>query len=108
MDGKCVNAAFDLAGKRLVDQPVTLQARHAFEDFRHYIDPEMRLAARPVPGMTLMLARFINDRQALRRESFGQLLCDEVGGPHGVRLKDGTRAGQCALSSLEGAAGKGA
>ena len=74
---------------------MTLHAGHAFEEFRHYIDPEMGLPARPMPGMAFVLMRFIQHFQALRGESLGQLLCDQIGGPHGVRLKDGQAGGQC-------------
>jgi hypothetical protein len=33
-----------------------------------------------------MLVRFINHFEALRRESLGQLFCDEIGGSHIARL----------------------
>jgi hypothetical protein len=36
--------------------------------------------------MTLVLVRFINHFEALRHESLGQLLCDEIGGSHIDRL----------------------
>jgi hypothetical protein len=36
--------------------------------------------------MALMLVRFINHFEALRRESLGQLFCDEIGGSHIARL----------------------
>jgi len=49
----------------------------------------MRLPAGPVPGMAFMLVRFIEYFQALRRESLGQLLCDDIGGPHSARLGEG-------------------
>jgi hypothetical protein len=39
-------------------------------------------------GMALMMMRFINDFEALRRESLGQLLCDEIGGSHIARLRE--------------------
>jgi hypothetical protein len=37
-----------------------------------------------------MLVRFVQHLEALRRESLGQLLCDEIGGPHVVRLGEGS------------------
>jgi hypothetical protein len=37
-----------------------------------------------------MLMRFVQDFEALRRESLGQLFCDEVGGPHAARLGEGS------------------
>jgi hypothetical protein len=42
----------------------------------------MSLPARPVPGMAFVLVRFVHHLEALRRESLGQLLCDEIGGSH--------------------------
>jgi hypothetical protein len=33
-----------------------------------------------------MLVRFINHFEVLRRESLGQLFCDEIGGSHIARL----------------------
>jgi hypothetical protein len=47
------------------------------------------LPARPVPGMAFMLVRFVHHLEALRRESLGQLLCDEIGGSHAARLGEG-------------------
>jgi hypothetical protein len=37
-----------------------------------------------------MLVRFVQHLEALRRESLGQLLCDEIGGPHVARLGEGS------------------
>ena len=62
------------------------------EGFRHDIESEMRLAAGPMARMAFMPMRFVDDAQALRRESLRQLLCDEVGGAHAGPLK--ARAGR--------------
>ena len=43
----------------------------------------------PAHGMAFVLVRFVKHLQALRRESLGQLLCDEIGGPHVARLGEG-------------------
>jgi hypothetical protein len=86
VDGKCVHASGEFVGKRLIDHAVTLDAGLSLERLRYDIDPEVSLPARPVPGMTLVLVRFINHFEALRHESLGQLLCDEIGGSHIARL----------------------
>jgi hypothetical protein len=39
-----------------------------------------------VAGMAFVLVGFIDHAQACRRESSGQLLCDDVSGSHGLRL----------------------
>jgi hypothetical protein len=36
-----------------------------------------------------MLVGFVQHLKALRRESLGQLLCDDIGGPHAARLGEG-------------------
>jgi hypothetical protein len=53
-----------------------------FEGRRYDIDPEMRLAARPVARMALMQMRFVGDVEAFRQESFTQLVYDNVPGAH--------------------------
>jgi hypothetical protein len=58
--------------------------------------------------MAFMLVGFVHHLQALRRESLGQLLCDQIGDSHAVRLKVRADAGQWSLSSLERVIGKGA
>jgi hypothetical protein len=86
VDSEGVHASRKLSGKRLIDHAVTLDAALSLERFRHDIDPEMGLPARAVSGMALMLMRLINHFEALRHESLGQLLCDEIGGSHIARL----------------------
>jgi len=86
MDGESVDAAGKLGRKRLINHAMTLDAGLSLERLRHDIHPEVSLPARPVPGMALMLVRFINHFEVLRRESLGQLFCDEIGGSHIARL----------------------
>jgi hypothetical protein len=81
-----VHAAGELGCQRFIDHAMTLDAGLSFERVRHNIDPVVSLPARPVPGMTLVLVRFINHFEALGRESLGQLFCDEIGGSHAARL----------------------
>jgi len=86
-----MHATRKLGGKRLIDHAVTLDAGLSFERLRHDIHTEVSLRARPVRGMAFVLVRFINHFEALRHESLGQLLCDEIGGSHIARL------GECGL-----------
>lgn len=92
MDGECVHAAFQFARQRLVNQSVALQPGHILKHFRHYIDAEMRLPARPVPRMALVPMRFVHHFEALRRESLGQLFRNGILGAHGLRLRRAARA----------------
>jgi hypothetical protein len=86
MDGESVDAAGKLGRERLINHAMTLDVGLSLEGVRHDIDPVVSLPARPVPGMALMLVRFINHFEVLRRESLGQLFCDEIGGSHIARL----------------------
>ena len=86
MNRERVHAAGELGCQRLINHAMTLDAGLSPERVRHNIDSVVSLPARPVPGMTLVLVRFINHFEALRRESLGQLLCDEIGGSHIARL----------------------
>jgi hypothetical protein len=107
-----MDAAGELSRKYAIDHAMTFKPGLSFEGVRHDINPEMGLPAGPMPGMALMLVRFIVHREALRRESLGQLFRDEIGGTHVARLRDGWHAGQWCeigksaaqepLSSLEG------
>ena len=86
MDGESVDAAGKLGRKQLINHAMTLDAGLPLEGVRHDIDPVVSLPARLVPGMALMPVRFINHFEVLRRESLGQLFCDEIGGSHIARL----------------------
>ena len=46
----------------------------------------MGLAAGPMPGMADVLVGFVDYVEPRGGKSFGQLLCDQVAGRHGVRL----------------------
>ena len=81
-----MHATREFGGKRLINHAVTLDAGLSLEGIRHDINPVVSLPARPVPGMAFMLVRFINYFEALRRESLGQFICDEIGGSHIARL----------------------
>ena len=91
MDGECVHAAREFGCKRLIDHAVAFNTGLSLECVRYNIDPIVSLPARPVPGMAFVLVGFVHHLEALRRESLGQLSCDEIGSPHNVRL------GECGL-----------
>ena len=95
VDGERMHAAREFARKCLVNHAMAFDPGLTFERLRHDIDAEMSLPARPVPGMAFVLVRFIQHLEALRRESLGQLLCDEIGGPHAAPLRRGQSNGQC-------------
>src|SRR4030095_1255143 len=82
VDGECVASAGEFACKQLIDHAVALEPGLSFERFRYNIDAGMSLPAPPVSGMAFMLAGFVQHLKALRRESFGQLLRDQIGGSH--------------------------
>ena len=79
----------ELACKQVIDHAVALEPGLSFESFRYNIHAIMSLPARPVSGMACVLVGFVQHLKALRRESFGQLLRDEIGGPHVARLGEG-------------------
>ena len=81
MASACTRSASS-ADKRLVDQAMARDAGLAAEGFRHDINPEMRLSARPVARMAFMLVRFIHHFEAFGRESARQFLCDHFFGGH--------------------------
>lgn len=90
MDGECVDSARQLGRKQLINHAVAFEPGLSFERLRYDIETKMSLPARLVPGMAFMLVRFVQHLEALRRESLGQLLCDEIGGPHVARLGEGS------------------
>lgn len=89
MDSERMDTACELGRKQLINHPVAFEPGLSFERFRHDIDAVVSLPARPVPGMAFMLVGFIQHFEALRCESLGQLLCEEIGGPHAARLGEG-------------------
>ena len=78
MNGKGMHTTLELRRERFVHHAVALDPALPFEGPRHDINPEVRLAAGPVAGMTLVLMRFVEHAQAFGRESLGQLLRDEM------------------------------
>ena len=89
MDSERMDTACELGRKQLINHPVAFEPGLSFERLRHDIDAVVSLPARSVPGMAFMMLGFIQHFKAERRESLGQLLCDEIGGPHAARLGEG-------------------
>jgi len=54
MDGERMNGTCELARERRIYHAVALDPALPFERLRHNINPEMRLAARPVAGVAFM------------------------------------------------------
>jgi len=114
MDGERVHAVGKLCRKQLVNHAVAFDPGLSFKHFRYNIDAIVSLPARPVSGMAFVLVGFIEHIEALRRESLGQLLCDQIGGPHAAPLRRGQSGGQwlesclALRSSLEGVTRKSA
>ena len=82
MDRERMNARRELAGERRVDQAMTIEPALPLEGLRHDINPEMCLAAFPMPAVAGMLMGLVDHPQALWRESLGQLFCDDVRNGH--------------------------
>ena len=78
MDRERVHAATKRVGQRRIDHAVSFEAALSAKGVRHDVDSEMRLAARPVSGVALVMMRFVFDVQAFGIESFGQLFDDEI------------------------------
>ena len=73
MNGKRMHAAPELAGECRVDHAVALKPGLSAERPGYNIKAEVRLAARPMPGVSLVQMGFVFDAQALRRESRNKL-----------------------------------
>src|ERR1700712_5538181 len=81
-DRQRVHGSPEFRLQRRIDHAMAFDPALPFEGRRHNIEPEMRLAARPVPGMALMQMRFVDNVEAFGHESFTQLLYDIVFGAH--------------------------
>src|SRR4029079_7766677 len=92
MDRQRVHAAGQLTRKCLVNHAVPLDPALSPERLRHDMNPEMGLAAQPVPGVSLVLMRFIHNIEALRRECSRELFGHEGLNLHGTDLCE-ARAG---------------
>jgi len=82
MNRKRVHGSRKFAGKRRINHAVTLDTALSLEGWRYDINTEMRFAACPVAGMAFVQVRFVHDFEAFRRESFAQLVDDNVASGH--------------------------
>jgi hypothetical protein len=110
MDGERMHAAGELVRERRIDHAMALQPALSAEGFRHDIDSEMTLAARPMARMARVLMRFILDVETFGCESLAQLFRDQIAGMHERWLSQHLRMWSianhvqfCRLSSLEAA-----
>jgi hypothetical protein len=78
MDGKRVDTRRQFTGEGLVDHAVALKPALTFEGLGYDINPKMRLSARLMSGVPLMLMRFVHDPDAVGGKSLSQLSCDDV------------------------------
>lgn len=86
MDGKRVDPGREFTRQCLIDHPVTFEPALSLECLRHDINPEMGLPAWPMSGMALVLMGFVNNPDALGRESLSQLSCDDLLHAHSLPL----------------------
>jgi hypothetical protein len=93
MDGKRMDAALELVGECRIDHAVAFKPALSAERPRHNIEAEMRLAARSMPGMSLVQMGFVFDMQALRRESRNKLGRYDVLHTHGQAQSRTARLG---------------
>jgi hypothetical protein len=91
VDGERMDAAGKLIGERRIDHTMALEPALSPKGRRYNIDSEMRLAARPVAGVTMVLMRFILDIEAFGCESVAQLFCDQIARVHERWLSQHTR-----------------
>ncbi len=73
MDRQRMNTALELVRQCRVDHAVPFEPALPRKGCRYNIEPEMRLAARPMAGVPLMQTGFVFDMQAFRRESRDEL-----------------------------------
>ncbi len=84
MDRQRMDAGRKLDREQLINHAVAFEPALPAERLRHNIDPEMGLAAGPVPGVTGVILRLVLDVQALRRKRGVELLGDLIFHQHGV------------------------
>ena len=95
MNGERVHGTGEFARERRVYHAMALDPALPLEGLRHNIHPEVCLAARLVAGMALVQMRFVLDLEAFGKESFAQLVCDNLPGCHVAALNLSTAFRQC-------------
>src|SRR5262249_30389463 len=89
----------EFARKRRIYHAMTFDPALPFEGLRHNIDPKVRLPARPMAGMALMQMRFVLDLEAFGKESFAQLVGDNLPCSHVTALNLASTFRQCRARS---------
>ena len=84
-----MHAGGKIVGERLIDHAMAVDPGLSFEGLRHNINSEMRLAARPCPGMAFVLMGLVHHVEALRVESLGQLPGEQIDCSHADQLGNG-------------------
>ena len=102
MDSKRVHGSRKFAGKRRINHAVTLDPALSLESRRYNINTEMRFAACPVAGMAFMQVRFVHDFEAFRKESFAQLVDDNLASGHDGEIGRHPSGVNGAFSELKG------
>ncbi len=83
MNRQRMDAGGELLRESRIDHAMAVEPALPSEGRSYDINPEMRLPAWPMSGMARVLVRLVEHFQALRRESIGQLSCDDIFGSHG-------------------------
>jgi hypothetical protein len=78
MDGERMDPGLEFTRQRRVDHAVAFEPALSPECVRYDIEAEVRLAARPMPGMPRMQMGFVFNVQALGRERRNELGRDNV------------------------------
>lgn len=86
MNGERMHGTCKLARQCRIYHAVALDPALPLEGLRHNIHPEVRLAAGPVAGMALMQMGLVLNLEAFGKESFAQLICDNLLGRHVAAL----------------------
>jgi hypothetical protein len=94
MDGERMHPAGKLARQRRIDHAVAFEPTLPAKGLCHDIQPEVRLAAAPMPGMTFVPVGFIFDANVVGRESLAQLFRDEILRSHPAALARPKQQGQ--------------
>jgi len=73
MNGERMDAAFEFVRQRCVDHAVAFESALSAERLRYDIETKVRLAARPVAGMSRVQMGFVLDVKTLGLESRNEL-----------------------------------
>jgi hypothetical protein len=86
VNGERMHGTCKLARQCRIYHAVALDPALPMEGLRHNIYAEVRLASRPVAGMAFMQMGLVLNLEAFGKESFAQLICDNLLGRHVAAL----------------------